>query len=84
MKLLIFDSESEAKNKNKEIADRIGCTGNITKYFTEIIYNILVNKWALIVFNNQENRLTQEEINNIVELTQEEAVNDGWIKNIEI
>ena len=80
MKFLIgFLNIDYITNKNKELAEKENCFGDITKYVFDIIKKYQADEWGFIVPSDYEDRLTQEERNELKSM--QYMIDNGWLNN---
>ena len=49
MYLIILETEKEAVDKNIEIAKKNKCSGDVTKYFSEVLENSITGKFGIVI-----------------------------------
>ena len=76
--LIGLTPEEAAELKNKQIAKRNGCNGNITDGFGLIIKHLINDEWAIQIPDEYAAWLNSDEVNNLI--TEEQAIEYGWIE----
>lgn len=80
MKYLIYNTKIDAENRTKEIAISQGCDQNpsdiTTKWFAVIENATNIPQSALVVPEDEEDKLTQQEIDSLKD--EQYMIDNGW------
>ena len=85
MNYLVFENKILAKNRSSEIAQSLGCGSNIDDVTSEwfgVLEHPTTKKGTLIITLGEEDKLTEEEVSNL--LTEEFMRQEGWFPFEEI